>query len=157
MNQQSINPETLDLLYEVTRQGPPNQFREADAIDGKIVQIFGAASVVIGLSGLAQATLSDGATVLLGVAIGSYLVAAASSLVGLWVRRTKRPFHSDTLLADFWQSSPQELKYALVYELPEMHKHNQRILDLKADVVRLAVVATALEVGAIGGMIVWST
>ena len=153
---ESIDPNTLDLIYEVTRQGPPAQFREIESLDGKSVQIFSAASVVIGLTAISQTPRSDAATGLLILALAAYFVVALAALGGIWTRRTLRPYHSDTLLEDFWQDSADEVKYALAHELPQIYRHNQAISDGKANAVRRAIVATAVEVLAVGAMVIWT-
>lgn len=152
MDKASIDPATLDLIYEVTRQGPPNQFREAETLDAKIVQIFAAASVVLGLAAVA----GDMVIGFLVLAVIAYVAVAGATLWGIWIRKTKRPFHSDTLLEDFWKDSAADVRYALAYELPEMYSHNQRIIDDKATAAKLAIIATAVEVAAVGGMVIWA-
>jgi hypothetical protein len=140
------DPATLDLIFDVTQHGPPNQFREMEALDAKLVQVFGAASIVIGLAGI----------FFLVMAVIAYIAAAAAALWGMRMARTRRPYHSDSLLKDFWQSSAQEVKYALAYELPSIHSHNETIIESKANAARIAMIATALEVVAVGAMVVCS-
>lgn len=156
MDQHNIDPATLDLIYEVTRHGPPNQFREIEALDAKLVQVFAAASIVIGLAGVAGVGRSNIVVFCLAMAVAAYIAAAVAALWGMRMARTKRPYHSDSLLGDFWQSNAQELKYALAYELPNIHSHNQRIIEGKANAASIAMLATALEVVAVGAMVICS-
>jgi hypothetical protein len=156
MKQHNIDPATLDLIYEVTRHGPPNQFREIESLDAKLVQVFAAASVVIGLAGVAGVGRSSTLAFFLAIAVVAYIAAAAAALWGMRMARTKRPYHSDSLLGDFWQSSAQEIKYALAYELPDIHSHNQTVIESKANAAAVAMFATALEVVAVGIMVICS-
>jgi hypothetical protein len=150
------DPATLDLIFDVTQHGPPNQFREMEALDAKLVQVFGAASIVIGLAGVAGVGRSNIVIFFLVMAVIAYIAAAAAALWGMRMARTRRPYHSDSLLKDFWQSSAQEVKYALAYELPSIHSHNETIIESKANAARIAMIATALEVVAVGAMVVCS-
>ena len=152
MERQSINPESLDLIYEVTREGPPNQFREMEAVDGKLIQIFSVGSVIIGLASVAAE--SDTLPAFL-VAVAAYVAVAGGALWGLRGRMIMRPFHSDTLLEDFWSKPAGEIKYALACEMPIIHQHNQEVIDSKAGAARIAVLATAIEVAALGVMVTW--
>jgi len=54
-----LEPEdvTLDLIYEHTHGGPTRQLATGDAIDAKAVQIFAAASVVLGFGTFTTADL----------------------------------------------------------------------------------------------------
>src|SRR5829696_3947622 len=54
-----LEPEdvTLDLIYEHTHGGPTRQLAAGDAIDAKAVQIFAAASVVLGFGTFTTADL----------------------------------------------------------------------------------------------------
>jgi hypothetical protein len=156
MSQQDIDPATLDLIFDVTRQGPPNQFREMEALDAKLVQVFAAASVVIGLAGVAGVGRSNIVGFFLAIAVAAYMATAFIAFWGMRMTRTRRPYHSDSLLGDFWQSNAQEVKYALAYELPNIHFHNEAIIESKANAARIAMLATALEVVAVGIMVLCS-
>lgn len=90
------------------------------------------------------------------MAVAAYLVVALAALCGIWARMTKRPFHADTLITDFWQSSADEVKYALAFELPDIHAHNQIIIETKVKAARLAIIAAAVEVAAVGAMVIWT-
>ncbi len=41
-NEDEINPESLDLILELTKGGPESQLRDFDALDAKTVQVFAA-------------------------------------------------------------------------------------------------------------------
>ncbi|MEX0683902.1 MAG: hypothetical protein WD904_03315 [Dehalococcoidia bacterium] len=120
-------------------------------MDGKNAQVFSVASVIVGLAGLAPQREIN----LFTLAVIAYLFVAVVSLWSVWVRPTRRPFHTDSLLDDYWEREAEFVKYALARELPEIYTHNQKIIDRKALSARLAIAATAVEVVAIGGMVIW--
>ena len=43
------NPKTMEVLYDFLKDAPERQIENAASLDSKMVQIFGAASLVIGL------------------------------------------------------------------------------------------------------------
>jgi hypothetical protein len=49
-----IKPETLDFIFDYTRDAPERQLQDAKDLDNKMAQLFSVASVVIGLAGLAN-------------------------------------------------------------------------------------------------------
>jgi hypothetical protein len=150
MSDERPQADTLDLIYEVTRQGPAHQFQELQALDGKNAQVFSVASVVIGLASLAP----EREVYLLALAVVAYVVVALASLWSVWVRPTRRPFHSDSLLDDYWQREAPFVKYALAREMPQIYTHNQKIIDRKACAARAAILATAVEAMAVGLMVI---
>lgn len=150
----AIDSATLDFVYAVTSQGPIDQLRRAEALDAKLIQVFASASVVIGLAGLGSLRTTD--DVLLYGAIGCYGIVALATLVGIWVRSYWHPFHTDTLLDDSWRLSAFDTKYALADELPKVYEKNKSILNLKGWATRAAILATGLEVIAVGLLVLSS-
>lgn len=148
----TLQNDTLDLIYEVTRQGPVDQLRRAETLDAKIVQVFASASVVIGLTGVAPEKVAR--EWFLYLALGAYGVVAVATLVGIWVRSHWHVFHSDTLLDDFWAESVTDTKYALASEFPIVYAKNRSILDRKGWATRVAIIATGVEVMAVGLLII---
>jgi hypothetical protein len=58
--------ETLELLYEHAAAGPTRQNETVEAIDAKAVQVFSAASVVLGLGAFITTQLEPLAAALYG-------------------------------------------------------------------------------------------
>jgi hypothetical protein len=48
----AINPQTLEFIFDYTKNGPDAQLKDAEAIDSKMTGLFSAASVIIALAGL---------------------------------------------------------------------------------------------------------
>lgn len=70
---------TLELIYEHTKDGPARQSATADAIDAKAVQVFAAASVVLGFGTFTTSDLNSWTAALYGVAVAAYLFAGAAT------------------------------------------------------------------------------
>jgi hypothetical protein len=54
-----VEAETLNLIYEHIKDAPDKQFETVRSLDDKMIKIFTAASVVIGLAGLSSEALGD--------------------------------------------------------------------------------------------------
>ncbi len=153
MEQMPADPGAIDFIYGTSLEGVVNQLQEMASLDTKLVQVFGAASVVLGLASVA----SDARTGFLVVAAGAYaLCAVAAFLAGIWVQKVRYPFHSETLIRDFWPHTLEEIRYALADEMPEIWEFNNRVINRKVWAARIAIAATAVEVAAIGGMVIWT-
>jgi hypothetical protein len=48
----AINPQTLEFIFNYTKDGPDAQLKDAEAMDSKMTGLFGAGSVIIALAGL---------------------------------------------------------------------------------------------------------
>ena len=90
----AIDPQTLEFIFNYTKDGPDAQLKDAEAMDAKITTLFGAASVIIALAGLsavkAATTAADSAksaaTVIAGASptatVSTSPAAKAASTVG---------------------------------------------------------------------------
>ncbi len=70
---------TIDVIYDHLKDVAEQQLGDQASIDGKVVQVFAVASVVVGLSGInaASAAANPGlVTALLLVGLGAYLAGA---------------------------------------------------------------------------------
>src|SRR4051794_31167688 len=78
MSDHELDPKTLDTIFNLIKDAPERQIDNANTLDTKMVQIFGAASVVIGLLGLSRNNFGSEwwITVCLICAVASYLATA---------------------------------------------------------------------------------
>ena len=153
-----LNPETLDFIYQHTRDAPEAQMRDVEALDAKMVQVFSAASVVVGLAGLAVSRV-EGNTVaasLLMAALAAYMVTTAFALLHLRVRRVRRSFQADALWPDWWDRQPVALKHGLVKDISEAYAFNNGLMRQKRRTLQGALVALGTEVAAIGVFLIYS-
>jgi hypothetical protein len=149
-------PDTVELLYEHTRGGPARQQASADAIDAKAVQIFAAASVVLGLGTLTTADLK-------GLPAFLYVLAAAVYAVAGWA--AWHILHCRSLRvvdgADRWWPSHREAETAYVREqlledLAGAFTENRRLLDAKSGPLDTLLLATAVEAVLVAAAVVTS-
>ncbi len=148
--QGEINPESLDLILELTKGGPESQLRDVDALDAKTVQVFAAASIVIGLATLAGERGGTASTVLLLLSLGSFVVAVGAAAVGVFVRDFRKSYQADYLWGHFWDRPAQELKHSVVADIAAAYTHNRTVIETKARATQVAVMMTGLETLLVG-------
>ena len=149
-NEGEINPESLDLILELTKGGPESQLRDVDALDAKTVQVFAAASIVIGLATLVGDRGGTASTVLLLLALGSFAVSVGAAAVGLFVRDFRKSYQADYLWGHFWDRPAQELKHSVVADIAAAYSHNKTVIETKARAAQVAVIMTGLEALLVG-------
>jgi hypothetical protein len=146
--------ETLELIYEQTRGGPARQVAAAEAIDSKAVQVFAAASVVLGLGTFAASDLNTLSAVLYALAAAAYLRAGWAALK---ILRTRSYRVVDS--ADRWWPSHRLAETVFVREqilndLASAAAENRQLLDEKGAPLDTLLVATALEALLVAGAVV---
>lgn len=140
-----VNPETLDFIIETTKAGPEGQARDVDAIDAKTINVFSAASVVIGLASFARDFGSWPTTVLFGIALGAYAVAVVGVVLAIKVREIRFTSHASHLWAMYQHAEPETIKKALAQDIAETYDENNVIMKRKTLGARIAIFATATE------------
>lgn len=153
---EAINAETLALIYEATRGSPERQLIDARANGTKIVQVFSAASVVIGLAGLQNARVDAHVltTALLVVAVLAYLVMAAFAWVGLRTQTFNLTMPADDAWAWGWFLSPEKARKMMIEHTAEAYRHNVPLIAAKGRALRRALLAAAVEVLAVGVILI---
>ncbi|MEZ5101187.1 MAG: hypothetical protein R3C15_15575 [Thermoleophilia bacterium] len=115
-------------------------------LDTKAAQVLGAASIVTGLAGLATTgSASSGVVGLLAAAAVSYAAAALASIRAAWPRKQgvgSRPSSALELASGY---SAAATEWSIAHRLAADIDHNRKLADFKADLVRIAQVALALE------------
>lgn len=139
------NPATLEYLLEVVRGAPAAQIAQSDKLDGKTINVFGAATVILGLLASGRPTVHPSHHVFV-TAIVIYLVAAVASLAGLWVRPFRVIDNPITLWADLYDVEPHAARWSIMDRLVEDSAKNERTLRSKMITLSIALVATGGEV-----------
>lgn len=155
--EQKIQPDTLDFLFEYTRDAPAKQLLAADRLDGKIVQVFAAASVLLGLAAVRGGHRTAAVTALLVVAVVAYLGVVIASVCAVGVRQYKANNHADELWRRFWRDDVRDIKHALVASTSAAYEDNRTTLGRKGFAVQVAILATGVEAMAIGVAMLIST
>ena len=81
-----LNPESLNLIFETTKDAPERQLHDVEAMDAKAVQVFAAASIIIGLATLIGDAGTDVATAFLACALVAYAACVAMAMMALSIR-----------------------------------------------------------------------
>ena len=111
MTSESIDPDTLDFILDATKGGPADQFRNMESYDSKIIRVFAAASIIIGLTQVTQGSGESLPGIVLCAIIGLYVTNIVALIYGLWPRTAYAVFHSDTM----WETHRQVRLNALKF------------------------------------------
>lgn len=152
----TLDDEMLDLLFRLTSDAPQKQLDAVDALDNKVLQLFAAGSVVVGLTAVgtslkaAAIALPHGYYAAVLVAVAAYFALSAAAIVALWVRRFSVSWAADVTWDTYWNSSAHEIKHSLIESCARDYRRNRPILTRKRWLVRLASCALAAESLAVG-------
>ncbi len=151
MNEQ-LDEKTVEFIFEYTKEAPERQGRDIDALDTKMVQVFSAASVVVGLLGVSSENLDDSpvANGFLALAVVSYVVAAAVALFHLYPKEQRRSLHVEDLWPKGWNQNVKDLQHSLIEDIREVNTFNKNVLEQKRNTLVAAVAATGVEVLFVG-------
>src|SRR5215203_2944995 len=105
---------TVEFIFEYTKDAPERQARDIDSLDTKMVQVFSAASVVVGLVGVSGNNLGNtpAANPLLALAVISYVVAAVVALFHLSPKEQRRSLHVEDLWPKGWNQSVKDIQHS---------------------------------------------
>lgn len=145
-----LREETLDFLFEYTRDAPARQFSVVDGLDAKIVQVFAAATVIVGLAAVNLAHQPFAVTIFLAVAILAYIGVVVATVRAVGVTDYKGNAHADALWHKFWADDVMSIKHALVASTSKAYAENRELIAKKGSAVQCAIIATGIEAIAVG-------
>lgn len=155
-----VPPDTLDFLFEYTREAPQRQLAAMNALDTKAFALFSASAVVVGLAGLGiwgRQDVPPGAGILLVAAVVAFVVGAFAMLDCVRLRRHRSSDHADVLWQDYWDLEVADIKHALVEDIAESSEHNERVIRAKTRSLGWALVAAIAETSLVGTSLAWSS
>jgi hypothetical protein len=152
--EQQIPAGTLDFIYQATRDGPESQSRDVDAMDQKSVNIFAAASIVIGLASFSRDAGGSAATVCFALALGAFAVCVVATILAMKIRVFFNTSHADYLWPHYFDVKPEEIKHALVEDISKAYAENKKMIEAKAKAAQLAIYAVGLEAFLVGSGLV---
>jgi len=152
MGNNELDPQTVETIFDLVKGTPERQIDNANTLDTKMVQVFSAAGVVIGLLGLSSGNLahSKWITACLIGALFSYGVTAGVAFFHLRPKPFRRSLHGDTLWKETWKLTPTEVQHTVIADVEKAYSHNIPLLRGKSRTLRIAVLATAIEVILVG-------
>lgn len=148
MSDETPKPETVDFIYQHTRDALDGQVGQARGIDAKIAQLFAAATIVLGLAATsALATAPRGVVV---AAVVFYVVALVLSAVGIFPIKLRGSDYGETLWPEHWYQPPSAIKHSIVEGVAAGAKHNEQRIRVKAYILVGVLAATGIEAALIG-------
>jgi hypothetical protein len=151
----TVDPETRDFLIEYLKDAPEVQLRDSVDLDNKVIGLFAAASVVIGLTTLGSIgkgtdALDHWVTAFLIGAVASYLLAGGAALVNLWPVEQWRSLHADQLWAGGKGKPVAEIKDFLLESIQTAYRENKTMLARKGWASLVLMLAVITEIACIG-------
>jgi hypothetical protein len=163
---EQLEPETLDLIFELSRTAPDGQLRASDAVDSKIFQAFAAASVLIGLAAIHEPSVVGktvhGAkhdnleTAFLALAVAAFLLLAVIAIRALWSRSYRVGMSAAQLWHRYWPDTPETIKHAYVDDIASGYLENEKHLRSKHKALRVVLITLVVEAAAIGAALIVS-
>lgn len=149
---QPIKKDTLDFIFEYTKNAPEIQLKDAEALDNKVIQILSISSVIIGLIAFAvsKGGLHTCALVSLSAALVAYIGLALSAFIHLKGAPYRRSLQADKLWEMFWEDDVSKIKHSLVKDISKSYAFNKGQIDKKRRTLLAAVICGTVEVIAVG-------
>ncbi len=150
MTDQQFSDESLSFIFDYTKDAPDLATEDATTLDNKVVQVFSAASVIIGLGGLSGSSGHLTSAILLALGLAAYVGVGIVSFIHLRGRTFRRSRQADTLWDNFWQHSVSDIKHSLVQDIAAAYLHNKRVVEDKGKTLNWALAVIAVEVFFVG-------
>ncbi len=148
------DPEAIQFILDFTRGAIPQQLRDVEALDSKIIQVFSVAAVVIALGGLSVKTESLTIAALLISATVAFGVAALAAVYALLPRSYKGGHFIEWLWSEAREEGVESLREQVAGELPKSFQTNAAVIGAKALATRTALVATTIEVACLAAALI---
>lgn len=153
----NINSETLEFIFNYTKDAPEQLIKDAEALDDKMIRIFSAASIVIGLAGISNTAVSgEWVNWLLAIALSLYLITAVVAFLELMPKAQNRSLHADKLWDKFWQEDIVSVQHSLVDNISEAYIHNTDVVKKKGLALKITAVTVPIEVLLVGAALLLS-
>ena len=143
---------TVEIMFDLLKTVPERQTTLSAQLDTKMIQLFQAGSVVIGLAGFASGVLTGAATVvgiLLMASLGFYVLTAALVFGHMFPRRF-RTLNVADLWTRGWKLAPTQVQQTVIAEITEAFVENRSVLKWKAWYLIGAIVTITCEVVLVG-------
>lgn len=142
------SPDTLRLLYHHLKGAPVRRMQDGNRQESKAINVFAAATVLIGLAGIAQPSTThwQWLVVLLSVlAVAAYAAAVVGTVFTLWPRTYRAADYDDTLWPTFWDMTASGIQHAIVEDITAGASSNKHANALRENGVYWVLGATAAE------------
>jgi hypothetical protein len=139
----------VHALYDRLSGATDQQLRDQSHLDGRVVQVFAAASVVMGLTGLSATTAPSNPTavaLLLLFALVAYVADAVLAGLALSTRGSDSRRFGPSLWETDWNEPPEQVRSALIARVKPAYEEARGVLSRKAHLLGAGIVATGIEV-----------
>jgi hypothetical protein len=150
-------PTTIDVVYDRLIDVAQQQLDDQSNRDGKIVQVFAAASVVLGLAGLSATTASSNPTavaLLLLFAGVAYAGVAITTGIALWARDSETLRLGSSLLETEWTEPPEQVKLRVIARFKPAYEKDRVVLTQKAHLLSAGIIAAGIEVAFVAAAVI---
>jgi hypothetical protein len=149
-----INAETLNFIYDYTKGAPEEQFKDVEALDSKMIQVFSAASVIIGLGGLSQSGGGLAAALFILLAVGAYVGVGIAAFQHLRPRNLRRSLQADVMWRMAWQLKVPDIKHSVIKDVAAAYTYNKGVVTDKGSTLQRALFWITTEVVLVGAALV---
>ncbi len=155
-----FEPGVRDFLFGYLKDAPERQRQDAADLDGKMVGLFGAASVVIGLLSIGNlggsGNSSAAVTGFLIASAACYVLAAVGALIHLRPAWLYRSLHADELPASaaFHHKQKDDILEFLVGDIADAYGKNKKRLASKATTILMVTIFLGLEVAMVASALI---
>lgn len=149
-NQNRQRVPSLDLAFEWVKDVLSDQSHTGDVLDTKGTNLFGAATLVLGV-GIAAGVLAVDAVGLLSIIFGGLSLISYGWVVGFafgaWHLRSYETLDNPPIIREwYWDMEPFQFKTELLSHLEDAYKANEITLSRKAKAISCLIIATTAEV-----------
>ncbi|MEK7354484.1 MAG: hypothetical protein AABZ77_08275 [Chloroflexota bacterium] len=108
-----IKADTLDFIFEYTKNAPEAQLKDVEALDSKVIQILSISSVIVGLIGFAigESDINPKSLTALIIALAAYMALAILAFVHLKTTSYRRSIQADVLWNTLWAADIKDIKH----------------------------------------------
>lgn len=151
--------ERRDFLFDYLKDAPDRLIADASDLDNKMVGIFSAASVVLGLASIGNlgvVSVSGSVRALLICAAAFYLGSAVIALIHFKPVEFGRALHAESMWSRAVANdiSVREIKQFVLDSVESEYAANKRVIKRKGRTLFWAVVTVGLEVVCVSGAVI---
>ena len=155
---ESLKSDTLDFIFNYTKDAPEHQIHSAETLDAKVVQILSVSSIVIGLTVLTIGDISvnDVTIIPLISSVLAYMGVALLSISQIMTAHFRVSPHADILWPEYWDSDVKKIKHSLVSATSNAYRYNKSIIYKKNKLFLCALIAAVIEITSVAALVLLS-
>jgi hypothetical protein len=148
----AVNPQALSFILDWVKDTPERQSRDTEYLNSKVLQVFTAASILIGFVGFSN-TVAPGpspsrnpvVTALVVLALVTYLVVTLFTFFTIRTTALSVTRLGYELWQKYWKDEEDTIKRGLVQVVGEAYAKNEPILRRKSRNIQVVLILTGIE------------